>query len=349
MENLADALGTEAVPTQLTADGRDVAAIPGWLVVIAAGLPMAVLAAQPAVRKQRRCGPTAHRVIRRVLAGAALAIVLVAGTGAAGAHEVDPSVLTVIDEVTPAVDGLHVEIGTSVTTQLLVANDTGEVLEVLDEGGQPFLRIGPEGVEANLAAPAWYVTNQPLGGGVPPGAGADEPAAVGARVGRAHVGLVRPPPPPHRDRWRPRRRRAPDLRGADAPRRPGPHRPRAPRGTHDGAALRATLRAVPDPATGLVVQLLEGRAPGLFVRYTGTGEAVVVGAEGEPFLRLGPDGAEVNRAARRGCSPRRRGGRTSPASTRTRTPRPNGQSSRRARRTRGSTRAPSSRRPARTQ
>jgi hypothetical protein len=56
----------------------------------------------------------------------------------------------------------------------------------------------------------------------------------------------------------------------------------------------AALVAVPEPAAGLVVQLLEGRAPGLFLRYDGAGEAVVDGAGGEPFLCLGPAGAEVN-------------------------------------------------------
>jgi hypothetical protein len=59
MENLADALGTEAVATEPTATSRDVTPLPGWLVVIAAGLPMAVLVAQPTVRKQRAV--QAHR------------------------------------------------------------------------------------------------------------------------------------------------------------------------------------------------------------------------------------------------------------------------------------------------
>ncbi|HJR25740.1 MAG TPA: galactose oxidase early set domain-containing protein [Acidimicrobiales bacterium] len=53
MENLADAFGTEAVASEPTATSRDVREIPGWLVVIAAGLPMAVLTAQPAVCRRR--------------------------------------------------------------------------------------------------------------------------------------------------------------------------------------------------------------------------------------------------------------------------------------------------------
>jgi hypothetical protein len=53
LENLADAFGTEAMPSQPTASRRDAQAIPGWLVVIAAGLPMAVLTALPTVRRLR--------------------------------------------------------------------------------------------------------------------------------------------------------------------------------------------------------------------------------------------------------------------------------------------------------
>jgi hypothetical protein len=57
----------------------------------------------------------------------------------------------------------------------------------------------------------------------------------------------------------------------------------------------AELVAVPDGTSGFVVQLLQGRAPGLFARYDGPGEAVVMGRHDEPFLRLGADGAFVNR------------------------------------------------------
>ncbi len=59
------------------------------------------------------------------VAGSVLAPVPVA------AHEVDPSVLTVLDAVEPAVDGLVVQVATSVTTQLVVENRTGEVLEAV--------------------------------------------------------------------------------------------------------------------------------------------------------------------------------------------------------------------------
>ena len=56
MENLADALGVPGVPvaTRLTSDRRSGLHAPAWLVLLAAGLPMAVLTAAPEVRKRSR-------------------------------------------------------------------------------------------------------------------------------------------------------------------------------------------------------------------------------------------------------------------------------------------------------
>lgn len=235
-------------------------------------------------------------MIRRAAALLGLALPLVLLTPApAGAHEVDPTVRTVIDAVEPEVPGIHIEVGTSVTTQLLLDNTTEQPIEVLDDAGQPFLRIGPHGVEANLAAPAWYLTNQPFGGGtVPPGATADAPArwatvseqhafgwfdhrlhptAVTSVLGDAALPTFEVPM-----RWG----------GEDVVVRGHLER----RTTLP--AFAATLRSAPDASTGLEVRLLDGRAPGLFLRYTGTGDVVVLGQDEEPFLRLGPAGAEVN-------------------------------------------------------
>jgi hypothetical protein len=206
-------------------------------------------------------------------------------------------VLTVIDEVSPAIDGITVQVATSVTTQLVLENRTATPVEVLDDAGQPFLRIGAEGVDANLAAPAWYLTSSPLGtGSVPPTASATaaprwasvsvestwgwfdhrlHPApVVGSALGTGRRPTFEVP-----------------LRYGDRTIEVRGHLER--RATVPRFAAR--LREVPDAASGLVVQLADGRAPGLFARYDGSGEAVVAGRDGEPFLRLSPAGAEVNR------------------------------------------------------
>lgn len=230
------------------------------------------------------------------LLGLALPLALLAGAPSAVAHEVDPSVLTVIDSITPPVPGITVDVGTSVTTELLLDNTTAHPVEVLDDSGQPFLRIGPGGVEGNLAAPAWYLSNQPLGSGsaIPAGASTDAPDrwvvvstehAWGWFDHRLHptplAGVLGEGRRPTFEIPLRTNGRAVVVSGHLEPRTTVPR-------------FAATLTATPDPASGLVVQLLDGRAPGLFVRYDGAGEAVVEGRDGEPFLRLRPNGAEVN-------------------------------------------------------
>ena len=60
-------------------------------------------------------------------------------------------------------------------------------------------------------------------------------------------------------------------------------------------AVTARLQGPERPFDGVAVQLAPGRIPGLYVTNTGPTPVVVVGASGEPFLRIGPDGVEANR------------------------------------------------------
>jgi hypothetical protein len=214
----------------------------------------------------------------------------------AGAHEVDPSVLTVIDSIAPSVDGVHIAVVTSVTTQLVATNDTDRVLEVLADSGEAFLRIGPDGVEANLASPTWYLTNSPLGTAtVPAGVSAGDPPRWG-RVSKERTWG-----------WFDHRLHPNEvtsvLGGADTPRFTISMRWGGTELTVRGHLEQRTSRVVyastfeslPAADTGLVVQLLQGRAPGVLLQWSGRGEVVVEGAEGEPFARLSSTGAEVNR------------------------------------------------------
>jgi hypothetical protein len=234
-------------------------------------------------------------VTRRAAALLGLALAGLLAAAPAGAHEVDPTVLFVVDDA-PDIDGITLEVATSVTTQLLLENSTQRPIEVLSDEGQPFLRVGPDGVEANLAAPDWYLTNQPFAGGrVPAEATPDAPArwavvseatAWGWFDHRLHPTAVTA------DLGEPREHRfVVPLRYGDDDLELRGHlerRTTVPR-------FASALTAVPEATTGLAVQLLQGRAPGLFARYDGPGEAVVLGRDGEPFLRLGPEGALVNR------------------------------------------------------
>ena len=50
---------------------------------------------------------------------------------------------------------MRIEVHKTISPQLVVENTTRHTVEVLDDAGVPFLRIGPQGVEGNVAARAW--------------------------------------------------------------------------------------------------------------------------------------------------------------------------------------------------
>ena len=64
-----------------------------------------------------------------------------------------------------------------------------------------------------------------------------------------------------------------------------------------GAAL-ARLTSSSTPAPGVRVTLLPGDVPGLMVANAGRQPLTVLGVDGEPFLRIGPDGVVANLSSR---------------------------------------------------
>jgi len=115
-----------------------------------------------------------ERASRRVCAAARIAALGLAIAGGlapavASAHGPDTGAeLDVrLDPLAPELAGVRAQVQRTVTHQLVIENTTERVLEVLDERGVPFVRIGPEGVEGNLASPAWYRGYAP-DGRVPP-------------------------------------------------------------------------------------------------------------------------------------------------------------------------------------
>lgn len=74
----------------------------------------------------------------------------------------------VLERVTRPARGLEVRILYGRVPALFVRNATGRLLEVPGLDGEPFLRIGPRGVEANLRSPTWYRAGDPRGVSAPP-------------------------------------------------------------------------------------------------------------------------------------------------------------------------------------
>ena len=57
---------------------------------------------------------------------------------------------------TPTLEGLDVRLVQGPVPAVYVRNDGSEVLEVLGSANEPFLRIGPRGVSANVMSPSYY-------------------------------------------------------------------------------------------------------------------------------------------------------------------------------------------------
>lgn len=245
-------------------------------------------------------GPSAvWRVARLCLIVGAAAAPL-AFCAAAGAHGgPNTHVRAVLDPLPAALVGMRIELHQTIGAQIVVENTTPHTVEVLDPGGMPFLRIGPGGVEGNVASPAWYLTHGP---------GAVVPAA--ARVGAAprwvsaslqpSFGWLDPRLDPAliplpdwiiRDRqvaWQIPMRvdGTPVLLTGAFRYQPPP------------AACTARLTSPPEVAPGVRVRLLPGRMPGLMIESSAVRPLLVYGADGEPFLRIDPRGVEANLGSR---------------------------------------------------
>jgi hypothetical protein len=238
----------------------------------------------------------ARRIVRwaAALAGAAgIAPALAWAHGPAPGDEPDVR----LDPLAPELAGIRAQVHRTVTYQLVVENTTDRLLEVLDERGVPFVRIGPDGVEGNLASPAWYRGYAP-DGRVPP--------SLAERLASGE------PPAP---RWV-RARREPTWGWFDA--RLDPTHGSAAHGAQRfeipvriggvASALRgrfaaqpkrtgtlsARLLSAPDLAPGVRISLVPGRAGSFLLQSDSPEPVTVLGRDGEPFLRLSPAGVEAN-------------------------------------------------------
>jgi hypothetical protein len=218
----------------------------------------------------------------------------------AAAHEANPTVRVTLDPPPEAVAGMEIAVAASVADQLVLTNETDRRVEVLDENGDAFLRIGPRGVLANLSSPAWYRTNSPLGlarvpsgvraGATPRWARVAADPSWGWFDHRLHPAEVTVPP---------------DVRNAGEPAELGRWSVPLRVGTTEveltGAirfepilgTLISELTEPPD-VRGLTLTTLAGRVPGMFLDNQTGRRVTVLGAAGEPFLRFGERGVEAN-------------------------------------------------------
>ena len=242
--------------------------------------------------------------VRRVAGGALLACLLLGAASApAVAHESDPQVQSELMSVEPALPPQVVlQVQANLAPQFVVANPTSVELDVIDPQGEPFLRISAAGVFANLESQDFYTTNNFSG------SAAAVPRTVAQRTSPAPPRWTRlsggsswgwfdhrldPEGPPPADRTRPA-----VLGMWKVPFRYGGS-PVVAAGTSRFEPLRGAIEVSVDPAPdGVAAQVLQGRLPGLFVANTGREPLTVLDEDGQPYVRLSPEGSALNVSSR---------------------------------------------------
>lgn len=214
------------------------------------------------------------------------------------AHEEVAGVRPVIDAVEPPLPGVTIQVRISAADQLVVANPTPNELAVIGELDEPFLRIGPDGVFANVRSPTWYRSNDPTGSlPVPPTADADASPRWG-RISREpswgwfdhrmHRVQLRVPPdtdgPVTLERW-------------TIPMRYG-DRDVQVRGRRVFRPVRGGFRAeITRQMQGLEASILPGTIPGVLLRVSTDEPVTIFDADDVPMAQVLPSGLRVNEAS----------------------------------------------------
>jgi hypothetical protein len=219
---------------------------------------------------------------RRILAAL---VVLAATAGPAGAHDERAiSALTVVNSVEPDIQGIEIRVAHLGAPSLVVRNESPHTITVFGTAGEPFLRIGPDGVEANIESPTTYVSLDPNNDKVPAGVDASAPAKWIDLSGEKTWSWF--DPRLHfetgDENWQ-----VPMAVAGEALVVDGGFEPL------QGHGHFLTRMDVP-PIEGLEIRLIEGPIPALFVRNETSETLLVRGAAGEPLLRIGPGGVLAN-------------------------------------------------------
>ena len=247
-------------------------------------------------------------IVRRTVAAVAVALAGLAVVPAqpAGAHAGDGLSQPIFEAMSPAVGGVNVTVAYSANYQLIVSNTTDQPITFLADTGEPFLEIGPDGVRANFASPAFYSSNNPGGlDSFPPAAkpGPDV-APIWRRLSRQtswgwydhrlHPTESYVPPEIVRakkvavlGRWR-----VPLRYGDQDGELTGRFEFRPVFGSY---AMRQT--STDEPAPGVTIKVASASVvPAIFVKNESPAPLVVLGGQGEPFARIGGPGGvtEVN-------------------------------------------------------
>jgi hypothetical protein len=204
------------------------------------------------------------------------------------AHEEHRSNLDVVlDSVKPQPARLEVRIVDTLAPQMLITNRTGQTLEILDARGTPVIRIGPDRTWVNASAPAYY-SEHPMSDHPSDAAASKDPRWVVASHEpswgwfdpRIQTGAADKPA-----RWHINMRlgEQPVVVSGQFRARPESH----------GYWMPAVLTPH-EIAPRVEVAIIPGVVPAVTIENGGHEPVTVIGARGEPFLRIGADGVFAN-------------------------------------------------------
>ncbi len=198
-----------------------------------------------------------------------------------------------------------------IAPQIVVGNQSGKLLEILDEKGRVFLRIGPKQAQGDVRAEAFHRSRGTAGADLRPGMISATPkwqqinaeAAYGwfdpriateyLEIPKAILALDGETP---FGEWRVAARfdgKPVQFRGVFL------HVP-LPKGS-----ARARLVSPTEPAPGVQVSVAPSRPPSIFINNRSPQKLEVLDARGEAFLRIGLDGvwARADSAAFKAANP----------------------------------------------
>jgi hypothetical protein len=201
------------------------------------------------------------------------------------AHEQHASNLEVVlDRVSPHPANLDVQIVDTLAPQMLVTNRTGQTLEILDKRGTPVIRIAPDRTWVNASARAYY-SEHPMrepnsAPASPRWVVASHEPSWGWFDPRIQASAAQAPAKWHID-----------MRlGAQPVVVSGQFRARLARNGYWMPAILTPHEIAPR----VEVSIIPGVVPAITIANSAHEPVTVIGARGEPFLRIGPDGVFAN-------------------------------------------------------
>jgi len=221
----------------------------------------------------------------------------------AGAHGGDNLARPIFERTSPPMPGIDIQIVFSANYQVLLKNPTPTEVTIMADSGEPYLRIGPDGVMANFKSPSWYNSNVPEGLQKFP-----QEAQAGVDVTPNWKRVSKEPSWGWYDhRLHPAERYvSKKIQEANKKTTLGHWRIPARYGDAKGelagrfefepvfGSYRAMLKSPEALADGVKVQVIPARSvPAMYLENLSSTPVTVLGKEGEPFVRIGPK-AEVN-------------------------------------------------------